>query len=203
MNRTSARLGLTVFALVAGGTMLVAQQATGALKGRVTSDKGVPKAGVTVTIVSKATGLTRAAVTDAGGLFTFLALPIGGYTITYTSEGQTFRASRNASLGQETDASFLKWPTTQGTIVEVVAISSQASLIDTSSAQVGITVSSEVLASLPIVSRDINQAAIMAPGVAIVSGSNVDPTKKTSSYITTGEGMGRGTSFAVDGGEYM
>ncbi len=201
MNRTSARLGFTVFALVAGGTMLVAQQATGALKGRVTSDKGAPKVGVTVTIVSKATGLTRAAVTDAGGLFSFLALPIGGYTITYTSEGQTFRASRNASLGQETDASFLKWPTTQGAVVEVVAVSTQASLIDTASAQVGITVSSEVLASLPIVSRDINQAAIMAPGVSIVSGSNVDPTKKTSSYITTGEGMGRGTSFAVDGAD--
>ena len=201
MNRTISRLGLTAFALVAGGTTLMAQQATGAIKGRVTNDKGAPKAGVTVTIVSKSTGFTRAAVTDAGGQFSFLALPVGSYNISYTSEGQTFKASRNASLGQETDASFLKWPTTLSVTVEVIAVSAQASLIDTTSAQVGVTVSSEVLASLPIVSRDINQAAILAPGVSIVSGSNVDPTKKTSSYITTGEGMGRGTSFAVDGAD--
>lgn len=57
MKRTLSRLGLTAFALVAGGAVLVAQQATGALKGPVTSDKGAPKAGVTVTIVSKTTGL--------------------------------------------------------------------------------------------------------------------------------------------------
>lgn len=201
MNRTMSRLGLTALTLVAGSTMLMAQQATGALKGRVANDKGAAKAGVTVTIVNKATGFTRSAVTDAGGLFSFIALPVGGYTITYTAEGQTFKASRNASLGQETDASFLKWPTTLGATVEVIALSSQASLIDTSSAQVGTTVSSETIDSLPLISRDINQAAVLAPGVSIVAGANVDPTKKTSSYITTGDGMGRGTSFAVDGAD--
>ncbi len=201
MNRRFSRLGLTALALVAGGTALVAQQATGAIRGRVTDDKGNAKVGVSVTVFNNATGFTRSARTDAGGLFSFIALPVGGYTVTYTLGTETFKQKRNASLGQETDASFLKWPSTQGATVEVIAVSSQAALIDTSSAQVGTTVSSEVLSSLPLVSRDINQAAILAPGVSIVSGSNVDPTKKTSSYITTGDGMGRGTSFAVDGAD--
>jgi outer membrane receptor protein involved in Fe transport len=200
MNRIFSRLGFTAIALVAG-PVLMAQQATGAFKGRVTTDKGVPKAGVTVTIVSKSTGFTRAGVTDATGQFSFIALPVGGYTINYTADGQTYRASRSASLGQETDASFLKWPSTQGAVVEVIAVASQASVIDVSSAQVGTTVSSEVIDSLPLISRDINYAAVLAPGVEIVAGSNVDPTKKTSSYITTGDGMGRGTSFAVDGAD--
>ena len=181
--------------------MLVAQQATGALRGRVADDKGAPKAGVTVTVFNNATGFTRSARTEAGGLFSFVALPVGGYTITYTLGNETFKAKRQASLGQETDASFLKWPSTAGATVEVVAVSAQAALIDTSSAQVGTTVSSEVLSNLPLVSRDINQAAILAPGVQIVAGANVDPTKKTSTYITTGDGMGRGTSFAVDGAD--
>ena len=201
MNRSFSRLGFTALVLVAGAPVLMAQQATGALRGRVADDKGNPKAGVTVTVFNNASGFTRVAKTDASGLFSFVSLPVGGYSISYTSEGQTFKAKRNASLGQETDASFLKWPTTLGATVEVVAVSSQASLIDSSSAQVGTTVSSELLASLPMISRDINQAAVLAPGVAIVSGSQVDPTKKTSSYITTGDGMGRGTSFAVDGAD--
>ncbi len=201
MNRTISRFGMTAFALIAGGTMLVAQNATGGIKGRVADDKGNAKAGVTVTIVNKATGFTRVARTDQAGLFSFNSIPIGGYNISYTLDTQTFKASRQASLGVETNADFLKWPSTVGATVEVIAVSAQAGLIDTSSAQVGTTVSSEVLASLPLVSRDINQAAILAPGVSIVSGSNVDPTKKTSSYITTGDGMGRGTSFAVDGAD--
>lgn len=201
MNRRMSRLGLTALALIAGGSVLVAQQATGALRGRVADGKGTPKVGVTVTVSNNATGFTRSARTDAGGLFSFLSLPVGAYTITYTLGTETYRAKRQASLGQETDASFLQWPSSAGATVEVIAVSSQAALIDTSSAQVGTTVSSEVLSSLPLVSRDINQAAILAPGVQIVAGANVDPTKKTSSYITTGDGMGRGTSFAVDGAD--
>lgn len=201
MCLTRSRLGVTALALVAGSAVLMAQQATGAIKGRITDDKGTTKAGVTVTIVNKSSGLTRTAKSDAGGLFSFMAIPVGAYNITYSDGGQTFKAARNASLGQETDASFLKWPSTQGATVEVVAISAQAAIIDTSSAQVGTTVTTEVLENLPLVSRDINQAAVLAPGVAIVSGSQVDPTKKTSSYITTGDGMGRGTSFAVDGAD--
>ena len=201
MNQTISRLGLTTLALVAGGTMLVAQQSTGALRGRVADDRGVAKPGVTITIVNKATSFTRSAVTNQSGSFSFFALPIGSYDITYTLQGQSFKAARNASLGQETDASFLKWPTTKESTVVVIATAPQAAIIDTSSAQVGTTITSDVLNSLPFVTRDINQAAILAPGVEIVAGANVDPTKKTSSYITTGDGMGRGTSFAVDGAD--
>lgn len=201
MSRTVTRLGITAFALVAGGTVLVAQQSTGALKGRVTDSRGVAKPGYTVTILNKANGFTRTAKTDNGGLFSFIAIPVGNYAITYSGGGQTFTASRSAALGQDTDASFLKWPAVGGTTVEVVANATSAA-IETTSAQIGTNVSSEVLNSLPIVSRDINEAAILAPGVMIISGSQVDPTKKTSSYITTGgDGMGRGTSFAVDGAD--
>lgn len=201
MNRTISRLGLTTLALIAGGTMLVAQSSTGGLKGRVADDKGAAKPGVTVTIMNKSTSFTRSAVTSESGAFSFIALPIGTYDITYTFQGQSFKATRNASLGQDTDASFLKWPTTKESTVVVVATAPQAAIIDTASAQVGTTVTSEVLNSLPFVTRDINQAAVLAPGVEIVAGSRVDPTKKTSSYIVTGDGMGRGTSFAVDGAD--
>ncbi len=188
-------------ALVAGAPLL-AQQATGALKGRVADAKGNPKAGVIVTITNPRTAFVRSGATDASGLFAFVALPLGEYQITYAQGGQTFRSRATVVLGQDTFANFLKWPAAQaGATVEILATSAQAEAIDTSSAQMGTTVGQDVITSLPIVSRDINQAALLAPGVQIVSGSQVDPTKKAFSYITTGDGMGRGTSFAVDGAD--
>ena len=57
------------------------------------------------------------------------------------------------------------------------------------------------LSQLPIMDRNINSAAVLAPGVSIIQGSQVDPTKKTSTYIVSGDGQGRGTNFNIDGAD--
>lgn len=201
MFRTTRYLGLAAMMIVAGAP-LVAQTATGGLKGRIATSNGNPKANVKVTIVNPATGFNRTAVSDSAGNFSFLSIPVGKYDITYSQGSTTFKAARTVALGQEAVSNFLKWPSSdQGATVEIVANAAQTAAIDTASASVGTTVSTELLTSLPLVSRDINEAAVLAPGVQIVAGSNVDPTKKSSTYITTGDGMGRGTSFAVDGAD--
>ena len=200
MGNRLNRIGLATALIVGGAATLSAQQSTGALKGRVTASSGAAKAGVTVTIQNKTTGLTRTMVTGQNGGFAFVALPVGTYEITYAADGNSYKQARTASLGHETDASF-KWPSASEATVEVVGTAPTAAIIDNSSSQVGVTVSTEMINSLPLVSRDINQAAVIAPSVSIVQGSQIDPTKKTSTYIQTGDGGGRGTSFSVDGGD--
>lgn len=199
MNRHSLPWGAVLLSLVAGAP-LAAQQSSGAFRGRVTDSSGGSKVGISVIAVNKSTGYTRAATTDKEGRFAMIALPVGQYEITYKAGTEVYKATVNAALGQDTDASF-KFPAVATGLVEVIANPILSAVIDTNSAQIGTTVTSEVISTLPLPTHDINQAAVLAPGVQIVSGSNVDPTKKTSSYITTGEGMGRGTSFAVDGAD--
>lgn len=201
MNRIFPRLGLTAFAIIAAsGTALLAQQSSSTIRGRVSDPSGAGKAEVLVTAVNSATGIKRGVQTDKNGNFTFAFLPVGRYELTYTFQGQTYKAIRNAPLGQEIDASF-KWPATQSAVVEVIAASAAAQTVDTSTAQVGSTIGADTISDLPIATRDINAAAVLAPGVSVVQGSNVDPTKKSSTYIMTGEGMGRGTNYAVDGAD--
>jgi hypothetical protein len=200
MNRILSRLGLTALVLVAGSPVLVAQQSSGAIRGRVSDPSGAGKAGVLVSVANPSNGIQRSLQTDKNGNFNMAFLPVGRYDIVYGFQGQTYKAVKTVQLGQETDASF-KWPAIQGTVIEVVAVSAAAQAVDTSTAQIGSTIDTETLADLPMVTRDINAAAVLAPGVSIVQGSNVDPTKKSSTYIMTGEGMGRGTNYAVDGAD--
>jgi len=196
------RLSVLGFAIIASslGPAIYAQQSTSTLKGRVSTPNGDPKVGVLVTVINTSTQLTRTQRTGGSGMFVFFALPVGKYEITFSADGQTYKQTRSALLGQMVDVSF-KWPTVASATVEIVGNASLAQTVDTTSAQVGTSVTAETLDDLPVVSRDINYAAILAPGVAMVTGSNVDPTKKTSSYIQTGEGQGRGTNFALDGGD--
>ncbi|MBS1767229.1 MAG: carboxypeptidase regulatory-like domain-containing protein [Acidobacteria bacterium] len=200
MRNRSLRISLATALIVGSGAVLSAQQSTGAIKGRVVDQNGAGMSGVTVTITNAATTQSRTATTNANGTFFFAALQVGNYNISYTSNGLTYKQARTASLGLDTDASF-KWPNAAVTTVDIVGTSPVAAIIDNTSSQVGVTVSSQMIDSLPLVSRDINQAAIIAPSVSIVQGSQIDPTKKTSTYIQTGDGGGRGTNFTVDGGD--
>ena len=58
-----------------------AQNATGEVQGTVVDQSGAILPGVSIAITNTATGATREAVTDAGGLFAIPGLPIGPYEV--------------------------------------------------------------------------------------------------------------------------
>ncbi len=64
-----------------------AQQTLGGLTGTVTDTSGASVPATTVTIVSDQTKLTRTANTNETGVYSFVDLPIGNYTITFTHSG--------------------------------------------------------------------------------------------------------------------
>jgi hypothetical protein len=64
-----------------------AQQTLGGLTGTVTDNSGASAPATTVTIVSDQTQLTRTADTNETGTYSFVDLPIGSYTITFTHVG--------------------------------------------------------------------------------------------------------------------
>src|SRR5580658_11055581 len=64
-----------------------AQQTLGGLTGTVTDTSGASVPATTVTIVSDQTKLTRTAETNETGVYSFVDLPIGSYTVTFTHAG--------------------------------------------------------------------------------------------------------------------
>ncbi len=80
-----------LLAIVAAGALcsspLLAQQTLGGITGTVTDASGGVIPNATVTVVGEQTSLTRSAETNGTGGYTFVNLPIGTYTLTYTATG--------------------------------------------------------------------------------------------------------------------
>ncbi len=201
MFNRNPRLTSILVAGLFGGAVLVAQQSTGGIKGRVI-DKvtGAPKGGVAITIEHTATGFTRAMMSASDGTFRFPVLPIGNYRLTFKTPEAMASMIRTVQLGQETEVQAVLKPRAEATVT-VVATADTVGQVNTTSAEQSVNVTAERLESLPVLSRNVMSAAILAPGVQLVQGSSVDPTKKASTYISTGEGQGRGVSMNIDGGD--
>ena len=69
------------------GLSLHAQQTLGGITGVVSDASGGVIPNVTVTVVEEHTSLTRTAKSNGEGVYTFVNLPIGTYTMTYTADG--------------------------------------------------------------------------------------------------------------------
>ena len=64
-----------------------AQATTGRISGVVKDSSGGVLPGVTVTVTEMRTGFTQDTVTGAEGLYNFVALPLGSYTVNAALEG--------------------------------------------------------------------------------------------------------------------
>ncbi|MBI4915549.1 MAG: TonB-dependent receptor [Acidobacteria bacterium] len=173
--------------LVAGAAF--AQETTGNVKGSVTSEDGLALPGATVTLENSKTGLERVETTDARGEFRFMALaPGSGYSVMVALDGfQTYRQSFSVTLGSTSTVNVeMKF----GTFTEVMQVTAEAPLVDTTSTVTGITVGTEdINASIPLM-REATQIAMLAP--ATIAG---DPT-----FNTVGGGRTPGQSLvAIEG----
>ena len=81
---TIRRVLLATFVLCATSAWAFGQGVqTGAIRGAVHDQQGLPVPGVTVTVTSPSLQGPRSVVTATDGAFTVPALPAGDYTITY------------------------------------------------------------------------------------------------------------------------
>jgi hypothetical protein len=80
---------------------VLAQQTLGGITGEVTDSTGGVIPNVTVTVVGEQTSLTRTVKSNGSGVYSFVNLPIGTYTLTYTSEN--FDVQRTQHIAVQAD----------------------------------------------------------------------------------------------------
>jgi len=80
---------------------LVAQQTLGGITGEVTDPTGGVISNAQVTAVGEQTSLTRMAVTNGSGVYAFVNMPIGTYTLTYSAAG--FEAQKTPHITVQAD----------------------------------------------------------------------------------------------------
>lgn len=160
LRRVAVLLGVTV----AAPSLLWAQTVTGTILGTVTDSTGALLPGATVTIRNTGTDRTRSVVSDAHGRYREPQLPVGPYEARAELQGFTTQVRQNlqVTVGSEL---VLNFTLQVATVRETVTVTSEAPIVQTSSAEVGALVDQKMIQQLPLNARDIQQLATLQPGV--------------------------------------
>ena len=190
--------GFAALALAAGTLLGVpaadAQFARASLAGTVTDAGGLALPGVTVTATNADTGATRVVTTSGNGRYVLNGLTPGPYNLSF--ELSAFRPVRQDGLqlvvGQEAS---LNVTLELGGIEETVVVTAEAPVVDVTSKEVGATVTTETMESLPTQSRSFIDFAGLIPGVV----PNVATASTAADSIFVNGQDNNNNSFNVDG----
>ncbi len=134
------------------------------LEGTVTDKSGAVVSGATVTITNQATGVSRNTVSGEAGSYRISGLPPGRYQVVVESAG--FKKSSTANIEVHAEAVNSANVILQtGGASETVNVSGDAGNLETESANLGGTISSQQIVDLPEFGRDPYELLRLTPGV--------------------------------------
>ena len=195
--------GLVVLSLcLICSTLLFAQGSGGRILGRVSDQSGALLSGLKVTATNEATGATHQTQTTASGDYAFPAVPVGVYTLTFDMAG--FKTNIRKGVTVEINQVVTLNSTMQiGQAKELVEVTTEAPLVDTTTTQLGAVMNTQQVASLPLNSRDTYQLLQLQPGVMSTVGSSNSLVfgSDSAGAVSVNGGRGRSNNFSVNGGD--
>ena len=168
-KRRSVALAVFVAAISLGMSLVSprqaeAQQTLGGITGAVADKTGGVLPDTTVTLVGDQTQLTRTQKTNTGGIYDFVNLPIGTYTLTFTHEG--FQTQKIPSITVQADRTAtvnVSLPVGQvGTVVEVQA-EPLMNAVDTTN---GYILEKDQIDNIPLPTGSFTGLAVLSAGVS-------------------------------------
>ena len=163
---------------------------TAQVQGVVTDQSGAVIPGVKVTATNTATGLSREALTDASGNYTFLTLPVGAYSIKAEKSG--FRTYTASGITLAVNQVFVQNIAMQvGEVTQEVSVQANTAQVETSNMQLGGVVTGSTIVDLPLNGRNWVQLQQLQPGVMSASDAR-------GSYSTNG-GQTDQNSYLING----
>jgi hypothetical protein len=160
-------VAVTVVALLTLATLSLAQSATTSLRGTISDAKGAVLSGATVTLNNQATGFSRTVKTDDQGIYQFLEVPPATYLMTVNAGGFATLKRDNVVLQVSSPATLNVTLQVQGSS-EVVDVSGEAPLVNTTDATLGNNFNARQLTDLPSEGRDPVSILSLQPGVVYV-----------------------------------
>ena len=187
-----------IFALMFVAASVAFAQDYGSIYGTVTDKDGAPLPGVNVTISSAYFG-DKAMLTSETGTYRFLRLPVASdYAVKFELQGfnTVIREKIRIAFGMDARLDIVM---EQAALKEEVTVVAETPLINMKKAQVGVTVTTEMLTSLPT-GKNVFVLMDLAPGVQLdkvdvggAEGGSQGGFSAHGSILTD-------TSFLVDGG---
>jgi hypothetical protein len=196
-------VGFKVFALMVGLVALMAvwlcvtpafaDNLYGAIRGVVADSSGAVLPGVQVKVTNVNTGTSKALTTGADGGFFFVDLQPGRYDLSATKANFKLFQTRGIEIIQnQTYVQNMKMEV--GAASEVLEVTANAAQVETTSIQLGATLSGNTVTDLPVLNRNWITLQQTLPGVVIPD------TRFTTNFATNGS-QAQQNSFLVNGND--
>jgi Carboxypeptidase regulatory-like domain len=198
-------LGTACFALSVAlviPALLMAQGASGRIVGRIADPTGAVLAGAKITLVNDATGISRDALTNDSGDYSFVEVVPGTYTVTFELTG--FKKNVQKAITVDVNQVVTLNSTLQiGGSQETVEVTSEAPQVDTTSTQLGAVINDRSVNELPLNTRDTYQFLQLQPGVQAQLGSSgsLFAGSNDAGSVSVNGGRTRANNFSVNGGD--
>ena len=201
MNPRKAFSWLLVLCFATASSLFLNAQGTGGrILGRVSDPTGAVLSGVQVKLVNEQTGVSQTTQTDKTGYYEFPTVPVGSYHLEYEQAGFKKAVKKGLTLLVNQVAT-MNMTMQVGGAQEVVEVTSEAPLVDTTSTQLGAVVNDRSMTQLPLNSRDTYQFLQLQPGVQSQMGNPLIYGSDQSGAVSVNGGRGRSNNFSVNGGD--
>jgi hypothetical protein len=160
------------------------------IRGVATDGTGAAISGAQLTATNTATGITITTVSQANGLYEFIQLPIGSYTVSAAKAGfKTFKSTAITLVVNQVYNLPIVFDI--GATTETVEVNAEAVQVDTTTIQQTTLIGAQQIVDLPLNGRNFTALEQLAPGVQAsndrfgtfsVSGSQ----SNQSSYLING-----------------
>ena len=152
-----------VLAVLCFFAVCLCAQDRAAINGTVTDPSGALISGAGVEIKSQATGLRRASVTNAEGLYDITALPVGSYSLSITKNGfKPATVDRIDLRYGETRTIDAKLEV--GATADTVTVAASVEALNRTNAEVDGVIESPQIKEIPVSGRDWASLMLLAPG---------------------------------------
>jgi len=193
-------LSVLVFGLMLGSSL--AQESRATLEGCVRDQHGAVISDASIEVTSEETGISQQVLTNNAGLWSVRFLNPGAYTLTVTA--QNFRTVERKGITLEVaDDKRIDMVLSVGSRSELVTVTADAPLIDTSSAISGTVIDSAIISELPMESRIPYLLAGLSPGVHLQDQNNnvafMWSNNAASQILVNGGRDQRSNEYLLDG----
>src|SRR6266851_6381166 len=199
-----ATLWLVGLLCLLSSTLLFGQSTGGRILGRVADPTGAVLANVKITMVNQATAVGSDTQTNSSGDYSFLEVKPGIYDVNFDHSGfkKNIRKGVTVEVNQVITLNMIMQI---GATKEMVEVTSEAPLVDTTSTQLGAVVNDRSVLQLPLNQRDTYQFLQLQPGVvspfAAGTGGNIVYGSDQTGAVSVNGGRGRSNNFSVNGGD--
>ncbi len=185
----------------------LAQTVTGSITGAVTDSSGAVIPDAHVTALNTGTGVKTEANTNGAGAYTIRFLPIGPYTVTVDAPGFSAQTVPQFALEIDQTAKVNATLTVGASSTKVEVEGNVAPILNTNDASLGITLSTNEIANIPLNGRNFSSVTLYQPGAVAtnpqgMTGSNAIERNTYNDGIASINGnRNQANNYTLDGAD--